>query len=190
MLNQSKRWKRKKDMHDEGAIVMYPSSRAQDKELAVKKRDIQMRMPLEIGMNFVVPPYKPLKLKRSSNFEISYITYGAQQDVHHPPQSQETRTCVRLVNSHRPMEKVILLCWRQSSCYFLQRQKFDPFKNASNRLCSRQSWFKCFDHDSDIGDTMSAAEENTSERDADTHVARQPAIKRSIKRSRRSRRRE
>ena len=58
----------KSDPHGESSIIMYPSSRDQDKEIVVKKRDIQMQVPLDIGMNFVVPPYKPLKLKRSSNF--------------------------------------------------------------------------------------------------------------------------
>jgi cytosolic carboxypeptidase protein 2/3 len=173
--------------------VIYPSSQKQDKELTVKKRDIHMQVSGETSMNFVVPPYKPLKLKRSSNFGniLHNLRASARRTSSAPNNNNgvEGGNVLLLasdselsnqsynegnVNNNKSKDKS-LIPLRMPQIGFVQE------KVPANMLIIDQNNTNGIDSNN-VG--------NTGVKDPDeVKVARQPAIKRSIKRSRRSKRR-
>ena len=183
---------------------MYASSNKQDnKELMVKKRDIQMQVPGDTGMNFVVPPYKPLKLKRSSNFG----------NILHNLRTSTRRTSSAPNNSHNDDAsgkniaiEGMLISDGEMSTHQVHNEAYNGTVNKEKNLIPLRMPQIGFVQEKTptnmlIVDNNNNNKNNGAGTDANNlgnmnmhdqdvvKVARQPAIRTKIKRSRRARRR-
>ena len=184
--------------------IMYASSNKQDnKELMVKKRDIQMQVPGDTGMNFVVPPYKPLKLKRSSNFG----------NILHNLRTSTRRTSSAPNNSHNDDAsgkniaiEGMLISDGEMSTHQVYNEAYNGTVNKEKNLIPLRmpqigfvqektpTNMLMVDNNNDNNNNGAGTDANNlgnmNMHDQDVaKVARQPAIRTKIKRSRRARRR-